>query len=204
MQLHAHCSHPIPQKGKKTLNPELQLASLIRSSSLFLCVECLHHLNSMSPVYDTDFLSDIPTVTQCISITVSSLTVPLPCSNPVVQVKAAESGALQMLLTILATEQPLRVKKKVRTQTHVTVHCGEDVYKHTAELGCSLCVCQVLFAVASLLRNFPFAQRHFLSHGGLQVLSELFRADGGGVLRTRIVTMLYDMISEKVHKQTVV
>uniref|UniRef100_G3Q693 Nucleotide exchange factor SIL1 n=1 Tax=Gasterosteus aculeatus TaxID=69293 RepID=G3Q693_GASAC len=88
-------------------------------------------------------------------------------SNPMVQVKAVESGALQTLLTIMATAQPLRVKKKV------------------------------LFAVASLLRNFPYAQRHFLSHGGLQVLSELFRADGGGVLRTRIVTMLYDMISEK-------
>ncbi|KAM8910210.1 nucleotide exchange factor SIL1 isoform 3-T6 [Spinachia spinachia] len=88
-------------------------------------------------------------------------------SNPMVQVKALESGALQTLLVILATAQPLRVKKKV------------------------------LFAVASLLRNFPYAQRHFLSHGGLQVLSELFRADGGGVLRIRIVTMLYDMISEK-------
>ncbi|KAM9356784.1 nucleotide exchange factor SIL1 [Symphorus nematophorus] len=88
-------------------------------------------------------------------------------SNPVVQVKAVESGALQTLLTALATTQPIHVKKKV------------------------------LFAVASLLRHFPYAQRHFLSHGGLQVLSELFRADGGGVLRTRIVTMLYDMISEK-------
>lgn len=94
----------------------------------------------------------------------------LSCSNPVVQVKAVESGALQMLLTTLATAQPFQVKKKV------------------------------LFAVASLLRHFPYAQRHFLSHGGLQVLSELFRADGGGVLRTRIVTMLYDMISEKVQQ----
>ncbi|XP_041800161.1 nucleotide exchange factor SIL1 [Chelmon rostratus] len=88
-------------------------------------------------------------------------------SNPAVQVKAVENGALQMLLTMLATTPPLRVKKKV------------------------------LFAVASLLRHFPYAQSHFLSHGGLQVLSELFRADGGGVLRTRIVTMLYDMIAEK-------
>ncbi|KAA8589201.1 hypothetical protein FQN60_010546 [Etheostoma spectabile] len=88
-------------------------------------------------------------------------------SNPLVQVKAVESGALQTLLTMLATAQPRPVTKKV------------------------------LFAVASLLRNFPYAQRHFLSHGGLQVLSELFRADRGGVLRTRIVTMLYDMISEK-------
>ncbi|XP_020510424.2 nucleotide exchange factor SIL1 [Labrus bergylta] len=88
-------------------------------------------------------------------------------SNPTVQVKAVENGALQTLLTTLATAQPIHVKKKV------------------------------LFAVASLLRHFPYAQRHFLSHGGLQVLSELFRADRGGVLRTRIVTMLYDMISEK-------
>uniref|UniRef100_A0A3Q3WWW4 Nucleotide exchange factor SIL1 n=1 Tax=Mola mola TaxID=94237 RepID=A0A3Q3WWW4_MOLML len=90
--------------------------------------------------------------------------------NPVVQVKVVESGALQTLLTLLATSKPLKVKKKV------------------------------LFALASLLRHFPYAQRQILSHGGLQVLSELFRADEGGVLRTRIVTMLYDMISEKVHK----
>lgn len=88
-------------------------------------------------------------------------------SNPVVQVKAVEDGALQALLTALATTQPLHVRKKV------------------------------LFAMASLLRHFPFAQYHFLSHGGLQVLSELFREDKGGIVRTRIVTVLYDMISEK-------
>ncbi|XP_029918197.1 nucleotide exchange factor SIL1 [Myripristis murdjan] len=88
-------------------------------------------------------------------------------SNPVVQVEATESGALQRLLTILATVQPINVKKKV------------------------------LFALASLLRHFPYAQSHFVSHGGLQVLSKLFRAEGGGLLRVRIVTMLYDMISEK-------
>ncbi|XP_006808811.1 nucleotide exchange factor SIL1 [Neolamprologus brichardi] len=88
-------------------------------------------------------------------------------SNPAVQVQAVENGALQTLLTTLATAQQLRVKKKV------------------------------LFAVASLLRHFPYAQRHFLTHGGLQVLSELFRTDNSGILRTRIVTMLYDMITEK-------
>lgn len=88
-------------------------------------------------------------------------------SNPAVQVEAVENGALQTLLTTLATAQQLRVKKKV------------------------------LFAVASLLRHFPYAQHHFLTHGGLQVLSELFRADDGGILRTRIVAMLYDIITEK-------
>ncbi|XP_041845464.1 nucleotide exchange factor SIL1 isoform X2 [Melanotaenia boesemani] len=88
-------------------------------------------------------------------------------SNPAVQVRAVEKGALQTLLTSLATAPKLGIKKKV------------------------------LFAMASLLRHFPYAQRHFLSHGGLQVLSELFRTDGSGILRTRVVTMLYDMISEK-------
>ncbi|XP_061581939.1 nucleotide exchange factor SIL1-like isoform X2 [Cololabis saira] len=88
-------------------------------------------------------------------------------SNPVVQVKAVESGALQTLLTTLVTAQPLHVKKKV------------------------------LFALAALLRQFPYAQQHFVSHGGLQVLAELFQQDGGGILRTRIVTMLYDLITEK-------
>lgn len=36
-----------------------------------------------------------------------------PPSNPKVQVEAIEGGALQKLLVILATEQPLTVKKKV-------------------------------------------------------------------------------------------
>lgn len=34
-------------------------------------------------------------------------------SNPKVQVEAIEGGALQKLLVILATEQPLTAKKKV-------------------------------------------------------------------------------------------
>ena len=37
----------------------------------------------------------------------------LPLSNPKVQVEAIEGGALQKLLVILATEQPLTAKKKV-------------------------------------------------------------------------------------------
>ncbi|KAM4621261.1 nucleotide exchange factor SIL1 isoform 2-T2 [Polymixia lowei] len=88
-------------------------------------------------------------------------------SNPAVQVEAVERGCLQKLLTLLATTRPLSVKKKV------------------------------LFAVASVLRHFPYAQSHFLSHGGLHVLSELFRAEGGGALRVRVATVLYDMITEK-------
>ncbi|KAL0973984.1 hypothetical protein UPYG_G00213880 [Umbra pygmaea] len=88
-------------------------------------------------------------------------------SNPVVQVEAVESGALQQLLTLLATPRPMSVKKKA------------------------------LFALASLLRHFPFAQSHFFKLGGLQVLGDLFQASGGEALRVRIVTILYDMINEK-------
>ncbi|XP_053735001.1 nucleotide exchange factor SIL1 [Synchiropus splendidus] len=88
-------------------------------------------------------------------------------SNPAVQVKAMESGALTSLLTALATAHPFSVKKKV------------------------------LFAVASLLRHFPYAQQHFLSHGGLQVMSTVFRADSRGPLRARIITIIHDMIREK-------
>uniref|UniRef100_A0A8C6SQR9 Nucleotide exchange factor SIL1 n=1 Tax=Neogobius melanostomus TaxID=47308 RepID=A0A8C6SQR9_9GOBI len=93
-------------------------------------------------------------------------------SNPAVQVKAVESGALQTLLTVLATTEHFSVQKKV------------------------------LFAVASLLRNFPFAQEQFLSRGGLQVMSEVFRGDKNGSLRTRIVTLLHDLITEKVRRHT--
>uniref|UniRef100_A0A673GMQ6 Nucleotide exchange factor SIL1 n=1 Tax=Sinocyclocheilus rhinocerous TaxID=307959 RepID=A0A673GMQ6_9TELE len=89
-------------------------------------------------------------------------------SNPSVQVEAIEGGALQKLLTLLATQRPITVKKKV------------------------------LFAVASLLRHFPFAQSHFLKLGGVQVLSELFQTPGTEPLRVRIITVLYDMIIEKV------
>ncbi|XP_062380065.1 nucleotide exchange factor SIL1 [Sardina pilchardus] len=88
-------------------------------------------------------------------------------SNPAVQVEAIEGGALQKLLTLLATPRPISVKKKA------------------------------LFAVASLLRHFPHAQSHFLKLGGMQVLVDLFQMPGGESLRIRIITLIYDMIIEK-------
>nr|XP_054367683.1 nucleotide exchange factor SIL1 isoform X4 [Mirounga angustirostris] len=88
-------------------------------------------------------------------------------SNPKVQVEAIEGGALQKLLVILATEQPLPAKKKV------------------------------LFALCSLLRHFPYAQQQFLKLGGLQVLRSLVQAKGTEVLAVRVVTLLYDLVTEK-------
>nr|XP_025953527.1 nucleotide exchange factor SIL1 isoform X1 [Dromaius novaehollandiae] len=88
-------------------------------------------------------------------------------SNPKVQIEAIEGGALQKLLVILATEQPLAVKKKA------------------------------LFALSSMLRHFPYAQQQFLKLGGLQVLRNLFREKGMEALYIRVVTLLYDLIMEK-------
>ncbi|XP_053140932.1 nucleotide exchange factor SIL1 isoform X2 [Hemicordylus capensis] len=88
-------------------------------------------------------------------------------SNPKVQVAAIEGGALQKLLVILATDQPLPVKKKA------------------------------LFALSSMLRHFPYAQQQFLKLGGLQVLRSLCTEKGMETLHIRIVTLLYDLIVEK-------
>lgn len=49
----------------------------------------------------------------------------LLCSNPVVQVQAMEGGALQTLLTTLATTQPLNVKKKVPYSPPYWTHSPE-------------------------------------------------------------------------------
>ncbi|XP_037253496.1 nucleotide exchange factor SIL1 [Falco rusticolus] len=87
--------------------------------------------------------------------------------NPKVQIEAIEGGALQKLLVILAMEQPLAVKKKA------------------------------LFALSSMLRHFPYAQQQFLKLGGLQVLRSLFRQKGMETLHVRVVTLLYDLIVEK-------
>ncbi|XP_044520496.1 nucleotide exchange factor SIL1 [Gracilinanus agilis] len=94
-------------------------------------------------------------------------------SNPKVQVEAIEGGALQKLLVILATDHPLAVKKKV------------------------------LFALSSLLRHFPYAQQQFLKLGGLQVLRSLVHEKGMEMLAVRVVTLLYDLVTEKMLVETV-
>lgn len=60
---------------------------------------------------------------------------------------------------------------------------------------------QALFALSSMLRHFPYAQQQFLKLGGLQVLRSLFRQKGMETLHVRVVTLLYDLIMEKVRSQ---
>lgn len=57
---------------------------------------------------------------------------------------------------------------------------------------------QVLFALCSLLRHFPYAQQQFLKLGGLQVLRSLVQEKGTQMLAVRVVTLLYDLVTEKV------
>lgn len=49
-----------------------------------------------------------------------------------------------------------------------------------------------------MLRHFPYAQLQFLKLGGLQVLRNLFKEKGMESLYIRVVTLLYDLILEKV------
>ena len=60
---------------------------------------------------------------------------------------------------------------------------------------------QALFALCSLLRHFPYAQQQFLKLGGLQVLRSLVQEKGMEVLAVRVVTLLYDLVTEKVSTQ---
>ncbi|NP_001084696.1 nucleotide exchange factor SIL1 precursor [Xenopus laevis] len=88
-------------------------------------------------------------------------------SNPKVQIEAFEAGALQKLLVILAADQEVSVKKKT------------------------------LYALSSMLRQFPYAQQRFMKLGGLQILKNFFKEKNAESLYIRVITLLYDMIMEK-------
>ena len=52
-----------------------------------------------------------------------------------------------------------------------------------------------------MLRHFPYAPQQFLKLGGLQVLRSLVQEKGMEVLAVRVVTLLYDLVTEKVSTQ---
>ena len=58
---------------------------------------------------------------------------------------------------------------------------------------------RILFALSSLLRHFPHAQQHFLQQGGLQALSNVFQAGGTEKLQLKAVTLVNDLVIEKVN-----
>lgn len=90
-------------------------------------------------------------------------------SNPKVQIYAIESGALHQLIRSLATDSSLEVKKKM------------------------------LFALSSMIRDFPYAQKKFFELGGLQSMMELFRDDKLRSLQIKVVTLMSDLNDEQNH-----
>ncbi|XP_055868382.1 nucleotide exchange factor SIL1-like [Biomphalaria glabrata] len=87
-------------------------------------------------------------------------------SNAKVQVAALDSGLMQNLLKLLAVDPSLGVKKKA------------------------------LFALSTLVRQFPFAQKKFLDLGGLSALSQMFTSTHEENMKIKIITLLTDMLLE--------
>lgn len=87
-------------------------------------------------------------------------------SNAKVQVAAMESGVMHQLIRGLATESSKLVQKRM------------------------------LYALSTLLRQFPFAQLKFLKEGGLQALSSLFKQADNKNIQIKIITLLTDLLTE--------
>ncbi|KAH9524563.1 nucleotide exchange factor sil1 [Bulinus truncatus] len=87
-------------------------------------------------------------------------------SNAKVQVATLDSGILQQLLRILSIDPSPGVKKKT------------------------------LFALSTLVRQFPFAQKKFLELGGLSALAQTFTNTEEENIKIKIITLLTDMLLE--------
>ncbi|XP_002737127.1 nucleotide exchange factor SIL1-like [Saccoglossus kowalevskii] len=90
-------------------------------------------------------------------------------SNPKVQVQAVEGGAIHLLLHLLSSNQPIGVQKKA------------------------------IYALSSLIRQFPYAQNKFLQLGGLSIFSSLFKQSDISVLplKLKVITLLHDLLAEQ-------
>ena len=89
-------------------------------------------------------------------------------SNPKVQVLAVENGAMHDVLRLLAIDTSMTVRKRA------------------------------MYALSTMIRHFPFAQKRFLELGGLSVLGKMFEDKSAENLQVRAVTLLADLIKEKV------
>lgn len=88
-------------------------------------------------------------------------------SNPKVQVAAIENGAMHELLRVLAIDSSMTVRKRS------------------------------MYALSTMIRHFPFAQKKFLEQGGLSVLAKIFDNKLAHSLQVRAVTLLADLVKEK-------
>ncbi|XP_064631470.1 nucleotide exchange factor SIL1-like isoform X2 [Lineus longissimus] len=88
-------------------------------------------------------------------------------SNPRVQVKAIEAGAMQQLIRMLSIEKDLALRSRV------------------------------LYALSCLQRHFPYAQTKFLKLGGMAVLTSLFTQPGTEKLQVKAISLTHDVLLEQ-------
>ncbi|CAL1527738.1 unnamed protein product [Lymnaea stagnalis] len=87
-------------------------------------------------------------------------------SNAKVQVSALDIGVMQQLVRMLSVDPSQQVRKKA------------------------------LFALSTLVRQFPFAQKKFLQLGGLSALANMFIKSEEESLKIKIITLLTDLLLE--------
>ncbi|XP_074642381.1 nucleotide exchange factor SIL1-like [Tubulanus polymorphus] len=88
-------------------------------------------------------------------------------NNPRVQISALQTGLLQHLIRMLATEKSVKLRSKI------------------------------LYALSSLVRQFPFAQKKMLELGGVHVLVALFKERNIEKLQLKGVILISDLLEEK-------
>lgn len=59
-------------------------------------------------------------------------------------------------------------------------------------------IAKLVFTLSGMLRNFPFAQSEFLQLGGSDVLVNLIRSPNSLKVKTKVLTLVDDLIKEKV------
>lgn len=89
-------------------------------------------------------------------------------SNPKVQVKVVELGGLPILIRLLSDQkQPMNVRNKA------------------------------MYALSSLIRNFPAAQYFFSNSGGFSSLRNLFKEKKNEKLQMKAISLINDLVVER-------
>lgn len=90
-------------------------------------------------------------------------------SNPRVQLAALETGSLPRLIRLVAFDSTIEVRSRA------------------------------IYAISSIIRHFPEAQKAFLHHGGISAFAQIFLTDSADFqkLQLKVVTLLSDLIKEK-------
>ena len=84
------------------------------------------------------------------------------------QQAALKQGALPLLLRLLSNQDNMAVRKKA------------------------------MYALSSLIRLFPMAQRDFLKLNGLEIFKMLFEETGSGALAVKAITLMTDILTEQI------